>query len=75
MMVPDNTTLVPSSGKKCEEIGNTGYDDDRSQDARGHLGGNLTCVVKKDDDRQGDMTGDDDDNVVSNITTVHIGPK
>ena len=70
MMVPDNTTVVPSSGKKCEEIGNTGDDDDRSQDARGHHGGDLICVVMKDDDRQGAMSGDDDDNVVSNITTV-----
>ena len=62
--------VVPSSGKKREEIGNTVDDDDRSQDARGHLDGNLIYVVKKEGDRQEDMTGDDDDNVVSNITTV-----
>ena len=63
-VVPDNTMVVPSSGRKRED------DDDRSQDARGHHGGDLICVVMKDDDRQGAMSGDDDDNVVSNITTV-----
>ena len=69
-VVPDNTTVVPSSGKKGEKTGNTVDDDDRSQDARGHHGGDLINTVRHDDDHQLFFSGVEGDNVVSNITTV-----
>ena len=72
-VVPDNTTVVPSSGKKRGITGqtdNTMDDEDRSQDARVHHGGDLNITVRHDDDRGVSVSGVEGENVVADVITT-----
>ena len=59
-VVPDNATVVPSSGKKCGITGQTDNrmnDDERSQDARVHHGDDLISNVRHDGGHQVPVSG------------------
>ena len=72
-VVPDNATVVPSSGKKCGITGQTDNrmnDDERSQDARVHHGDDLINNVRHDGGHQVPVSGVEDDIVVSDENTT-----